>query len=115
MSFLYVLAAGFAGQKTDLDKFFKDELNIEYFLVDGRFPIETMDEEFGYLVQREINIFHDTDILNPKDRKRLKDVRDSFEGYLRQAEILFEDPLEFNGSELDLKGHNGEYGMRIII
>ena len=101
-------------QKTDLDKFFKDELNIEYFLVDGRFPIETMDEEFGYLVQREINIFHDTDILNPKDRKRLKDVRDNFEGYLRQSERLFEDPLEFNGSELDLKGHNGEYGMRII-
>ena len=73
-----------------------------------------MDEEFGYLVQREINIFHDSEILNNKDRKRLKDVRNSFEGYLRQAEVLFEDPLEFNGDQLYLKGKNGETGMRII-
>ena len=101
-------------QRTDVDKFVKDELNIEYFLVDGRFPIETMDEEFGYMVKREINIFHDSEILNNRDRKRLKDVREAFEGYLRQAEVLFEDPMEFNGDQLYLKGKTGEMGMRII-
>ncbi|MAH47160.1 hypothetical protein CMI37_15135, partial [Candidatus Pacearchaeota archaeon] len=88
-----------------------NNLELPYFIIDGRFLVDTLSADGRYIVQREVNIFHDSEALNSLEQKRIRDIREDFESYIKSLPGVF-DPKSTDYR--DLVGVDGEQGLRII-
>ena len=88
-----------------------NNLELPYWIVDGRFMVDTLSADGRYIVQREINIFHDSKALNGPEQDRIRDIRENFESYIGQAKYIF--PQNTPDAK-ETTGRNGEMGLQVL-
>ena len=88
-----------------------DNLEIPYLIIDGRFMVDTLSADGRYIVQREVNIFHDSKALNEVEQDRIRNIRNTFESYLGSQRYFFP---QNTPDARDTQGRNGEIGYQLM-
>ena len=86
-------------------------LEVPYLIVDGRFMVDTLSADGRYIVQREVNIFHDSKALNGPEQDRIRDIREKFESYIGSRRYIFP---QNTPDARDTQGRNGEIGLQLM-
>ena len=88
-----------------------NDLELPYFIIDGRHSVEMMSDDGRYIIQRQVNVFNDSQVVSKSDRDLIKDIRKDFETFINQSRDLFK---AGSPDYRDLVGTNGEMGLKII-
>jgi len=97
-------------QLTRLHEYLTDGLEIPYMIVDGRINTTVLSRNGKYYVDKQINIFEDATVINPKLKDEIRKHKQEFISAIEQETSIFkpEDGIWM------LEGENGERGLRIM-